>query len=284
MEFLNKILNPLKGKRSGKYQDISKDSKQVAPNTPSKLLLFSRDIAGTQIQKNMAILNDCRWIRAEYTYPAFDSMNFIYKNKVFSVIIDIQDEEGKSYLPEVYAQRQLYAAKEHNLIPCKFVVIIDNAEEPDFEKVRAKSGGWNLYHTETNEEIIPEHLATVEPTEMSEWELRNFTIRFVMKLLKSQNMKIHSFQDTLEVDPQIWFETPEGKKCWVIVRHALSPEKEAKKPDKLKEIIRRCFKYDGYFAGILLTPANDVEKDMKLYRNGSVKIDFSGIEKIHSTL
>lgn len=284
MKFLNKILNPLKGKRSGKYQDISKDSKQVPPDVPSKLLLFSRDIAGTQIQKNMAILNDCRWIRAEYTYPAFDSMNFIYKNKVFSVIIDIQDEEGTSYLPDIYLQRQLYAAKEHNLIPCKFVVVINDAQEPDLEKVRAKSGGWNLYHSQTGEEIIPEHLATTEKTEMSEWELRNFTIRVVMKILTSQKMKIHSFQDTLEVDPQIWFETPEGKKCWILVRHAKYPEKEVKKPEKLKEIIRRCFKHDGFFAGIMLTPANENEKDKKLYRGGNVRIDFDGIEKIHSTL
>lgn len=284
MSFLDKFLNPLKGKKTGAYQDISKDSKQVTPNYPSKLLLYSRDIAGMQIQKNMSILNDCRWIRADYTYPSFDSMVFIYKNKVFSVIIDIQDENGTSYLPELFVQRQLYASKEHNLIPCKFPVVINDVEEPDLEKVRAKTGGWNLYNTKTDEEIIPEHLATTEKIEMSEWEIRNYTVMFVMRYLVSQNMKIHSYQDTLEVDPQIWFETPDGKKCWMTVRHCISPEKEIKKPDKLKEIIRRCFQYDGYFAGIILTPMNEDENDKKLYRGGGVKVEFPGIEKLHSSL
>ena len=279
MDFLNKLLNPFKN-NDRQYKDLSKDSKQVIPNPPSELLLYCRDIAGEQIQKHMVILNDCKWIRAEYTYPAFDSMNFIYKNKIFSVVIDIQDKNEKSYLPEEYKKRQLYASKNYNLIPCKFPVIVPDPHNPEVDKIKPKSNGWNLYNTETNEEIIPEHLATVEKIEMSEWEMHNFGIKFVIKYLLSQNIKIHSFQDTLEVDPQIWFEDKNGNKCWLIVRCEKLAEKEVKKPPKLNEIIRRCFKHEGYFAGINLCPVND----KNLYRGENIKIEFNGIEKIHSII
>lgn len=284
MEFLRKLLNPFGKNKNRYYQDLSKDSQRVSPNPPSELLLYSRDIAGIQIQANMAILNNCKWIRAEFTYPAFDSMNFIYKNQVFSVIIDIQDEEGKSYLPEHYIKRQLYASKEYNLIPCKFPVVVPDPHNPDISQVKSKNKGWNLFHTETDEPIIPEHLATTEKVEMSDWELRNFGIKFVMKYLQSQHLSIHSYQDTLEVDPQIWFDDKDGKKCWVVVRCERYPSTEAKKPKQMKEIIRRCFKNEGYFASIVVIPANDDKDDEKLYRMSNVRINFSGFEKIHSII
>ena len=91
MGIMDKFLNPLGDKKPGAYQDISKDSQRVASAPPSELLLYCRDLAGVQIQRNMNLLNDCRWVRQEYTYPAFDSMNFVYKNQIFSVVIDILD-------------------------------------------------------------------------------------------------------------------------------------------------------------------------------------------------
>ncbi|MCD8378637.1 MAG: hypothetical protein LUB59_07620 [Candidatus Gastranaerophilales bacterium] len=285
MDILRKLLNPF-GKGDGKkhqYQDLSKESKQVSSVPPSKILLYARDIAGVQIQQFMSILNNCRWLRAEYTYPAFDSMNFIYKNKIFSVIIDIQDENGISYLPDNYIKRQLLASRQHNLVPCKFPVTVDNPHNPDLSTAKALNKGWNLFHTETGEPIIPEHLATTEKVLMSEWEMRNFAIIFTRKHLEAKKMKILSFQDTLEVDPQLWFVDSNGNKCWAVVRCAKSPEKEAQKPKQLNEIIRRCFKNNGYFAGLVLIP-QDIDADGQLYRGANVKIEFTGLEKIHSVL
>jgi len=281
MDFLNKLLNPFGKNKNRKYQDLSKDSKKVAARPPSELLLCARDVAGMQIQKHMSILNDCRWIRAEYVYPAFDSMNFIYKNKIFSVIIDIQDKDENSYLPDTYIKRQLLASKEYNLIPCKFPVTIDNPLNPDIKTLKSLNQGWNLYNTKTDEAVIPEHLATTENIKMSDWEIRNFAIIFVRKYLEANHCKVLSYQDTLEVDPQIWFEDMNGKKCWIVVRCVKSPEKEAAKPEQLNEIIRRCFTTDGFFAGIVLKSVSD---DGELYRGGRVEIDFNGLEKIHSVL
>lgn len=279
MDLLNKIFK-IKQKRSKEYQDLSKDSKKVPTHQPSDLLLYARDIAGSNIQKRMTLLNECRWIRAEYTYPAFDNMNFIYKNKIFSVIIEIQDEEGNSYIPEEYVKRQLNASKKYNLIPCKFPVVVDNPHEPDFETVKPKNNGWNLYHTKTNEIITPEHMATTDKIKMSEWEMRNFGIVFVRKYLSAKQLKVLSFQDTLEVDPQIWFEDANGKKCWLLVRCAQKSNNKIPKPNKLNEIIRRCFKNNGYFAGVSLEAIDEKH----LYRGGKINIEFEGIEKIHSVL
>lgn len=291
MNFFDKLLNPfgdnnekIGGDRhqniNREYKDLSKDSQKVTPITPSDLLLYCRNIAGNQIQTHMLILNNCKWIRAEYTYPAFDSMNFIYKSSVFSIIIDILDEEGVSYLPEDFIKRQLYAARTYNLIPCKFPVVVKNPQEPKAEEVHRLHEGWNLYHTETNEEIIPEQIASSEPAELSQWELHNLALNFIMKVLNAKNIRILSWQDTLEVDPQIWFLDKKGNKCWLLVR--CSTEAEVKKPEKMNEIIRRCFKNNGYFGGIIIEPKN---KDAdKICRGGDVKITFQGFEKIHTAM
>lgn len=280
MDLFKKILDPFQGQKSGEYKDISKDSQKVASAPPSELLLYARDIAGNQIQKNMNLLNQCRWIRNEHTYPAFDNMNFVYKNRIFSVVIDIQDAEGNSYLPEEYVKRQLHAGECYNLIPCKFPVIVPDLDEPEIKSVIPKTGGWNLFHTATEDPVFPEQLATMENVVMSEWELHHYGIRFAIKYLKSKNVRVLGFQDTLEVDPQIWFEDPTGRKCWAVIRTEITKGKDVKKPKKIKEIIRRCFKNDGYFAGVCVSPVGN----SVLYRGGKMNMTFTRFEKIHSTI
>ncbi len=291
MGLFDKILNPFGDNNdkmnrlvhqsiSKEYKDMSKDSQKVTPITPSDLLLFCRNIAGEQIQTHMYILNNCKWIRAEYTYPAFDSMNFIYKSSIFSVIIDILDEQGQSYLPEEFAKRQLYASRTYNLIPCKFPVVVKDPHEPKAEEIRPLHDGWNLYNTENGEEVIPEQIATTSAIKMSDWELHNYAIHFVMNHLMAKKRKILSWQDTLEIDPQIWFLDSQGNKCWMLVR--CSRDGEVQKPEKMNEIIRRCFKNDGYFAGITFEP-KDKEAN-NFYRGTDFRISFVGFEKIHTAL
>jgi len=284
MNFLKKILNPFDGNnnKNRDYKDLSKESQRVTPNPPSDLLLYARDIAGHSIQEKINLLPNCMWFRSEYIYPAFDSMNFTYNNHIFSVIIDIKDENGVSYLPEEFKKRQLYAEKTYNVIPCKYTVTVPNPQEPDLNQVKPVSNDWNLIHTETEEPIFPETYDLVTDVEMSDWEIRNYGIKFVMKYLKAKRYKIRTYQDTLEVDPQIWFTDENGKRCWVMVRCAKPPQNEIEQPKKIKEIVRRCFKYDGYFAGVILTP-KDRTAD-KLYRGKDIRIDFKGFAKIHDAI
>lgn len=283
MSLFKKLLNPFGGSKiKGEYQDISKDSKKVTPNTPSELLIFCRKLAIAQIHKNLSTLEHVEWTRVEHTYPAFDNMNFRYKNSIYSVIIDITDEEGNSYLPDFIIKRQLYAAHEYNLVPCKFPVIVDNPHEPDYKKIRLKSYDWNLINSEDNSAVNPAELSGDDKVIMSEWELRNYAIKFMIKYLAGKNFKVLSYQDTLEVDPQIWFTNEENEKCWLLVRTGNSQNEEVQKPKSLEEIKRRCFIHDGYFAGVIIEPADENEKN--ICRGDYMKITFNGLEKIHSTI
>ena len=283
MKNFSKILKPFENirKKKKEYVDISKESKKVPDTLPSKLLIQAVNLAGNTIQRKMNMLSDCRWVRPQYTYPAFDHINFSYKNAVFSVLVDIQDNSGKSYLPEEYIKRQLYAAKVYNLIPCKFVAITDNVHDYDFASFQVKNDGWNLYNSESGELVVPEEISAEEDIKMSEWEIRSYCIQYVIRYIKSMGYRLQSFQDTLEVDPQIWFENKNGKRAWILLRSVLSSDEEVKKPEKMQEIIKRCFKYDGYFVGVLVEPKLEGQE---LYRGNEIKISFSCYEKIHTVM
>lgn len=281
MNIFEKLLKPFANNKT-QYQDLSKESQKLPQNNPSELFMCSRDIAGKQLQQNFLQSDEYSWIRCEYTYPSFDDMNFIHKTDIFSVIIDIQDKDGVSYLPEEYIKRQLYASHTYNLIPCKFPVVVPDVYNPDLSQLVSKTQGWNLFNTETDNPINPETVDDEKLCEMSDWEMRNLGIRFVMEYLKAKNLKVLGFQDTLEVDPQLWFLDASGKKCWMIVRCEKKSEQKLQKPEKLNEIIRRCFKYDGYFSGLVFEPKNS--DSGVIYRGNDIKTKFNGIEKIHSVM
>lgn len=281
MDFLKRLLKPHRLLKERGYQDLN-ESKRLPDNSPSELLLTARDVTGKRLQKKILELEECRWLRSEYTYPSFDDMNFMYKSNIYSVIIDIQDEDGVSFLPEEYVKRQLYTASTNNLVPCKFPVTVPEPHNPDLSKIKVKTDGWNLYHTETLEPIDPEIYETKESCEMSKWEMRHFGVKFVIEYLQAKKFKVVGFQDTLEVDPQIWFLDAQGKRCWIIVRCDVNLEDNTKQPDKFSEIIKRCFKYDGYYSGLKLEPKSSDEK--VIYRGDSIKAEFDGIRKIHSIL
>lgn len=281
MDFLKRLLKPHEQIKSQGYQDLNQ-SKRLPDNSPSELLLASRDVVGKRLQKKILELDECRWLRSEYTYPSFDDMNFMYKSNIYSVLIDIQDEEGVSFLPEEYIKRQLYTASTNNLIPCRFPVVVAEPHNPDLSQIKVKTEEWNLFHTETSEPVNPETVESEKPCEMSKWEMRYFGVRFVTEYLQAKQFKVVGFQDTLEVDPQIWFLDAKGKRCWVIVRCDIKKEDNTNNPADFSEIIKRCFKYDGYYSGLKLEPKTSDDK--VIYRGENIKAEFDGIRKIHSVL
>lgn len=282
MGIFEKLLNPFSNKSRNKFRGEYKERKSKVPSRPpSDLLLHSRNITGTHLQKHIDTIDGCHWLRAGYTYPSFDDMNFIYKDSIFSVIIDIQDEEGFSYLPDEFKRRQLFAAKKYNLVPCKFPVVVNNPHSPDMNTVRALNEGWNLIHTETSDNIIPDNIKS-DRTEFSEWEYRHYSVAHVIEYLKQNGMKILSYQDTLEIDPQIWFENDKQKQSWMIVRTQKIDKKNTSKPKALKEMIEKCFTKDGYYS--LVSFEVDDEYKKRLYRGDDYKISIVEFEKVHTTL
>lgn len=262
--------------------DLATKSKQVDSINPSELFMAVRDFAGNHIQQYINSSPDYAWLKMEYTHPCFDHFNFKYKNQVFSILVDIQDKNGKSCMPPEFIKRQLGEAEKNNLIPCIFPVVIDNPDEPALNTMRILGDGINLFNTITKEKIVPENVASDKKVLMSNWELHNFAIMTVRNILKQQNLKVISFQDIPIISPQLWFLDSNGNKCWVVIRYSVSASKEATvSSDEITEITRRCFKFNGYFCGLNFSPAK-TSKEKQIYRNGSIDILFNGFKQIHT--
>ncbi len=257
---------------------------------PDELFLNARDIAGNHIQNMMnKTPSDFVWIRSELTDPAFDDMNFRYKNQVFSVLIkvflnghEITDPERQEFFME--------ETKNYNMIPCIFPVdmnliatgigfMIKPGEFPKHKLTPRFAKDWNLIHAETGAPINPLDLASDEPILMSEYELNNFAIRIVSKLLKDDGGKLESFCDIPGVSPQIWFQDSTRKMCWVCVKYG-TQESELTRPDNF-EILElskqpQINKHDGYFATVEFTPIKG-----KPYRGSGFHVKCPGLVNIY---
>lgn len=185
---------------------------------PDELFLKARDITGNHIQQlmNKAPANFA-WIRSELTSPAFDDMNFRYKNQVFSVLVKIfhnRREITSPHRQELFIQE----TKKYNMIPCVFPVdleligtnsphgygvVIERGKFPKHKLTPRNSNNWNLSHATTGTPINPLALASDEPILMSEYEINNFAIRIVINQLKKDGLKLESFCDVPDIVPQL---------------------------------------------------------------------------------
>ena len=205
------------------------------------------------------------WLRTQIISPTFDSMNFRYKNKVFSVfvdLVDIIDGEVVSYFSQKAKDLQIKICKENNLIPCTFKVKIKN--------LQPATVGWNLFSTVDNKKINPLDSVSNDLVPISNWELLNFGITIVMDDLEKKGEKILSFTDAPDISPNIWFEDEYENKNWVHV----SVNGKNKKPNYLKNNIPS--EYKGYVANVSILPI--IDKNV-LYRAQPANIFYDGLEK-----
>ena len=276
-----KVLLHRANHKKKQFKAIFFNNKTVKSEPPIESIIYAMDLAINQLNKLILPLEDCMWIKNKMTSPSFDHFNFMYKNKIFSVIIEIQDEEGNSYLSKEYAMRQNFAAKKYNLIPCKFPIIAKDPFKIDMSNLKVKNNnGWNLYHTKTNKEIDIQKYANNTKKEMSEWELRNFGINVTIRYLKSKGYKDIKFQDIIGINPQIWFQDEKSQKNWVVVRTKNNHKKEVIKEKEWQQVIRKYYNYNGYYSEIIVNSSNEQLK--KLYRGDNLIIKDFHFEQIHS--
>lgn len=205
------------------------------------------------------------WLRTQIVSPTFDSMNFRYKNQVFSVLVDlvdIIDSKIVSYFSQKAKNLQVKICKENNLIPCTFKVKIGS--------LQPATEGWNLFHTATNKKINPIECVSDELIPISEWELLNWGINVVMNDLKENGNKILSFTDSPEISPNIWFENKVKNKNWVHVQINGSPPK----PNYLKDTISDAYK--GYIANVAILP---IINPNVIFRAQPADVSYNGLEK-----
>jgi len=252
---------------------------------PSELFLEARQMAGGQLQEQFRQFNDSplptrykgfTWIKAELTYPSFDHLTFAFKNSIFSVLVELIDETGSS-LTAIQKDRWTEACTVNNLIPCLFKIQC-GAINDGFD-LNPMNDVWNLYDMDGNELVDPFELATEDPMEMSDWEIRNFSIQVVRQHIEEQGHEVLSFCDLPEVNPQIWFRDLEEKISWIIVQY--STAKDVPKADSWKDFEQtneQLLPFDGYFAGVQISSENAT-----IFRGEGMFVNFKGLKQIYQS-
>lgn len=239
----------------------------------SKEYLRAWSITGRYLQNkfdeyNAAVSNPYEgfcWLRTQIISPTFDSMNFRYKNRVFSILVcPVTKKNGKFYTEISPKQRalQIEICNANDLIPCAFYLNTENWSPI--------GSGWNLRYTETGKNVDPVELSDDSPRRMSEWELMNWGISLVMDELRKDGKKILSFTDAPGVMPNLWFEDEIGHKNWVQVI--------VNKPMEMIDFEGTpAGKYSGYLAGLRILP---VDGEKFLYRSHPANIEYNGLQSV----
>ena len=252
---------------------ITKDNRIDTLDRPSKTKDYwiARDKVGYFLQDRFDRYNGFKWIRVEPMSPKFDDMSFAYKNKIFSVLIDIKDSNYES-LTQRERDRFLKECNANNLIPCVFPINInDDLSLIDVEK-------WNLYDIRTNELVNPLTIATDEKIIMSTYELNNMAIEIVKNYVRDRKMHIESYNDIIGVIPQVWFKDENNETSWIYVVYSTSNSFNNDYSDSLDKLVKGMPQFNGYLAEVGLVCA---EGKMP-YRGAGFYIKFDGIKKIYS--
>lgn len=272
---------------------------------PSRLEMEARDLAGFQIQDQFYIYNqggkeisydNLIWIRSDFILPSFDSFNFGYKNMVFSVLVELVNTSGRSFLNPNKRDILIKECHQNNLVPCLFKVVVKRKRETYNEReqyhdqrnyqLRPLRMGWNLYDARNNKAINPLSLASDELVKMSEWELNNIAIQIVRSRLIREGYEILSFCDMININPQMWFKNEWGESCWIIVKHINNDEDmDFRKWLGLEEASPELKSYDGFFAPVRFSNlTNDADKpifDEDIFRGCPVNVDYRGLQRVY---
>ena len=254
-------------KKAGKYRYT------VDRPAESKEYLQSWSLAGKYLQAKFDEYNQSlsdphmgfNWLRTDIISPTFDSMNFRYKNRVFSVLLElvipVAEDAMMTKTTRHAKELQIKICKENDMIPCLFIV--------DVEQMKPLKGGWNLTNTDTGEIVIPEDIADDSPRQVSPWELMNWGISVVMDDLRKKGNKILSFTDAPGIMPQLWFEDRDGDKCWVQV--------VVNKPMEVADFSgTEIAEHKGYVAGVMIQPIGEE----KLYRSRPADVKYMGLQEV----
>ena len=150
----------------------------------SKEYIMAWSITGKYLQKIFNQYNQVEniqkfgfnWLRTKIISPTFDSMNFRYKNQVFSILVDLIDfidYDIESQTTENAKNLQIEICNKNNLIPCLFKIKTKN--------MQPATGGWNLFDTRNDKKINPFDLTSDELIPISNWELLNWGNKYCNK-------------------------------------------------------------------------------------------------------
>ncbi|MCR5265581.1 MAG: hypothetical protein K6E29_03195 [Cyanobacteria bacterium RUI128] len=173
-------------------------------NRPNVSFMMFFNIAKQELSKKINASDQCSWLNDKLIINSYDNLSFKYKNQIFSVLIDIQNKDGHSFLPADKIKPQLEVAKQNNFIPCIFPVIVPEIENfHSIEQLKLKNNGWNLYHTESKQEITPEDITGDEQIETSDTEFQIMADYTVEDYLRTKQCQIMNISHHAYPEPQI---------------------------------------------------------------------------------
>lgn len=285
-----KIYLTTEGGESGSYLDIELNEN----NKISKIVLrpqFDRfsfehleqavpamaEIAGDSLNEffmstGAVFPDEWSWLQAHVTELRFHDLCILYKKHVFSIMVALYKEidgEAKILYHDKQYENFLKAAETYNLIPCIFPVDAATGY-PIFSDC-------NLVDAKTFEQInINDYKESSEEVPMSDWEVSNLGVSFVVNYLASQGIRQISYCDMVGVCPQIFFNDNNGGKNFVIIRSVpaglgdtaklMVPSKTI---EKLKEDANGFF-VDARWACDKTEDGEYTLKDEVLYRNSNL--------------
>ena len=236
-------------------EPVIKPRPRRMPITPNWEKEYERNLrkayiyAGKQLEDYFKRNNiNVKWIQNGLLPPPyFQHICFSYGRNIYSVIIEIEDAIY-SYVLDRDIRNQLRECKENDLIPCTMVIRIDT--------FKAAIDGNHLIYTDKRTPV--EMIVRQGEVPMSAWEINNFGISIVIQDLRKEGRKIINYCDLLNVEPQIWFEDENGKRCYVIVKTISGSSKENLKYQINHELVMKLIDFDGYFAQVELVSADPV--------------------------
>ena len=239
---------------------------------------FFYNIARMNLDKNIKSNLDCQWLSEDFRFVDNYCLYFIYKNTVFSVLVNIKDSDGTSYLSNTLIDNQLSEAKKYNFIPVQFPITIDNIENK--HPAHPAAEGWNLLSSVTNDFIDPETFVSDKKIPLSEFELRILSVKAVTQYLISKKYNIASIKFSCDNVPHIWVKTSVGDLFWITVNESIN---QLKKSDICENCINNFGNYEGFYAQVAVLSGN-VDKPHR-GEDFSLKItEFDKINTIHTDI
>lgn len=247
-------------------------------NNRPKITFFDFfNLAVNKLQEKFDAVDGCSWLNKRLIQNSFDNLSFRCGNQIFSVLVDIQDKNGQSFIPPPVINTQIAVAQRYGFIPCKFSVIVPAfAEYKNISQIKLKNDNWNLYDSRTNEEILPPETVTDEKIEMSDLELQMLAVNSAVEEIASEKLQVLDINFNLEFYPHIWLRDKDNKISWVRVQ-ACKEDNIA--DNEIDNTIKACYDNDGYCAVVKFSSLESGADS--IYRTDNISVNIEKFEKVY---
>ncbi len=204
-----------------------------------KYYLKAIDAVGEHLDESMKLLGERShgWLKTAPSRTSFADLVFDVGNRVYAVLmVELKPGNPRNghkmscefSVTEGDRRWLLENCEEYGLEPTYYPLWLDKM----FPMV---AGAWNLIDARTMKFINPAEIEDLPgKVPLSEWELQNICVRFVLVNMRKRGLEILSYQDVPGITPNAWFRDKEGKVSVLTVVRGKKGEVTPKFPDMKK--------------------------------------------------